>query len=189
MSKKAYDPNEDKETVLIDRFGLIKYSETYNRPYDALDGFNNKYEIKSTSKGPVSTARDCNINHIHKWRNVIWIVGVWNRNSSTYGDIHLLRPQEMKGWLDTMENEYNEIESIRQEILKEFRKRDDINQVMLEKMLKRSLTKNDPRIPYDYIVANGIKIETKEDLFNVVANGIIPPKGLLAFAGVDNDEL
>lgn len=189
VKKPDYDWTEDKETNIITRFGLIKTSNVYNRPYDAIDLFNNFFELKSSSKENVSTARDCNIRHIKKWRHVNWIVGFWNRAGSHYEDIYLLTPKEMKEWLDMMEEDFNEIDRYCRMIYDEYKDRHDIEETRLRKMLIRARTKNDPRIKNEYIRRNGIPIDTKEDLYGYLHDGIIPKHGLLAFAAMEDDDM
>jgi hypothetical protein len=48
--KVPYVPNVDKESPLIEQFGLTKYSEIMNRPYDAFDDKSRNFELKSNTK-------------------------------------------------------------------------------------------------------------------------------------------
>jgi len=165
MDKVHYNPNEDKETVLINQFGLEKYSELYNRPYDATDARSRLYELKSTSKSSVSTARDTSLAHIQKWRKMIWIVGMWDRASSKYTAIYVLTKNGMKEWLDKMEKQFIALDIICQKVLDCCEGKLTASEMTtLKKILKRGVTKNDPNIPNSYIRRNGVLIETKEDL-------------------------
>jgi hypothetical protein len=64
-------------------------------------------EVKSTTTSSVSTARDVGLDHIHKWREKIWVIGYYSTERSR-GKPRLvstlcLTPDEMEPWIAQVE--------------------------------------------------------------------------------------
>lgn len=78
------------------RIGIDAYAKILNQ--------NVNFEIKSTTVGNVSTARHLNLEHIERWRNQHWIIGVYDKKAILkhcyYGT-----PEDMCEWLDFWEND------------------------------------------------------------------------------------
>ncbi len=65
-----------------------------------LDGRDIPFELKSTTRGSVTTVRDFGPDHIEKWTEKHWLIGFYNRKVtkleySLYGS-----PNMMKPWID-----------------------------------------------------------------------------------------
>ena len=60
-------------------------------------------ELKSTTTGSVSTARDVGPTHIAKWRSRIWIFGFYNPSGTSLRKLLVLGPNEMEGWIGQKE--------------------------------------------------------------------------------------
>ena len=60
-------------------------------------------ELKSTTTGSVSTARDVGPTHIAKWRSRIWIFGFYNSSGTSLQQMLVLGPNEMESWLKEKE--------------------------------------------------------------------------------------
>lgn len=162
-----YDPTIDKELIIINRFGLIKFNEHHNRPYDAYDNYGNLFEIKTTSvhRKKFNLSNHLNINHVHKWRNTNWVMGYWSDDKHQFDKIYLILKENMKLFLDELESYFNEITEITNKILNELYPIDEHDyQIILKIMQQAKIIGNVKQLHSNYVKANGILIETKYDL-------------------------
>ncbi len=60
-------------------------------------------ELKSTTTGSVSTARDVGPTHIAKWRARIWIFGFYDSSGISLQKLLVLGPNEMESWIGKIE--------------------------------------------------------------------------------------
>ncbi len=60
-------------------------------------------ELKSTTTGSVSTARDVGPTHIAKWRSRIWVFGFYNSSGTSLQKLLVLGPNEMESWIGEKE--------------------------------------------------------------------------------------
>ena len=60
-------------------------------------------ELKSTTVGTVSTARDVGRDHIEKWRSRVWVVGFYGSDGSTLESLLALGPDDMEPWIARIE--------------------------------------------------------------------------------------
>ena len=60
-------------------------------------------ELKSTTTGSVSTARDVGPTHIAKWRSRVWIFGFYNSSGTSLQQLLVLGPNEMESWIGKTE--------------------------------------------------------------------------------------
>lgn len=105
MSVEIQDNKREKE--LIKLFNLEQPKNRSRIGVDGLlvvDDITIPFEIKSTTIGDITTARDVNLNHIKKWRRVHWLVGIYNNNAKlqyvVYGS-----PNKLINWFDFIEND------------------------------------------------------------------------------------
>lgn len=61
-------------------------------------------ELKSTTVGTVSTARDVGRDHIEKWRSRVWVVGFYEPHGSSLESLLALGPGDMEPWIARVEN-------------------------------------------------------------------------------------
>jgi hypothetical protein len=96
--------DDQREREMRQIFGLTK-DETEGRSgidaYLQLDGKLYPFELKTTSKGSVTTVRDFGHEHIRKWKNKHWLIGFYKNNSVTfkYGS-----PKSMDLWIREKED-------------------------------------------------------------------------------------
>jgi len=158
MPKKIVQDDE-RENYMIDLFGLDK--GIGREDVDASLG-HFKFELKSTSKGSVSTARDLGYKHLEKWKDVYWIIGNFtnHNNGFEFHDFYLLNPTQMQPWLEKIKNKIYETNKIGEIVINAARLQ-GIEEEILEKATKvfydGSLL-NDPNIPKNYIKLNGTPI-------------------------------
>ena len=95
--------DDARENRLVDLFNLARSPNRSRHGTDALLSIDERtveFELKSvtTGGGSVSTVRDLGPDHIVKWREKHWIVGIYDELdllSCKYGS-----PDAMKGWID-----------------------------------------------------------------------------------------
>lgn len=61
-------------------------------------------ELKSTTVGSVSTARDVGPEHIEKWRSRVWLIGFYDSGGTTLERMLALGPDEMEPWISRIES-------------------------------------------------------------------------------------
>lgn len=60
-------------------------------------------ELKSTTVGSVSTARDVGPEHIEKWRSRVWLIGFYDSGGTTLKRMLALGPNDMEPWISRIE--------------------------------------------------------------------------------------
>ena len=66
--------------------------------------FSSPIELKSTTRGSVSTARDVGPDHIEKWRARIWVFGFYDDSGIELQGLLTLGPDDMEGWIGKIES-------------------------------------------------------------------------------------
>ena len=81
------------------RSGVDAYMDftTGGRPYSV------PIELKSTTVGTVSTARDVGRDHIEKWRSRVWVFGFYGSAGSGLENLLVLGPDDMEPWISRIE--------------------------------------------------------------------------------------
>ena len=60
-------------------------------------------EVKSTTTGSISTARDVGIDHIKKWRDRVWVIGFYSSTGTILERLLILGPSQMEEWIAKIE--------------------------------------------------------------------------------------
>lgn len=60
-------------------------------------------ELKSTTTGSVSTARDVGPPHIKKWRDRVWLFGFYDSDGVVMEKLLMLGPEDMESWISRLE--------------------------------------------------------------------------------------
>lgn len=103
MIKSEFQDSQ-RESEMRQLFGLSKDKTEGRSGTDAflqLDGKLYLFELKSTSKESVTTARDFGPDHIKKWKDKHWIFGFYKNESVIF---KYLSPSDMDPWI--REKEY-----------------------------------------------------------------------------------
>lgn len=94
--------DDSRERELIELCGLVRPEDHSRGGVDALlplDGVVLEFEIKSTTRGSVTTVRDFGPDHVAKWVGKHWLIGVYNRMQELryvlYGP-----PEKMAPWIE-----------------------------------------------------------------------------------------
>lgn len=95
--------DDDREEAMITLFDLYKDETEGRSGTDAfleIDGITIPFELKTTSKGSVTTVRDFGPDHVRKWKNKHWLIGffVKGREYYKYGS-----PVMMADWINSKE--------------------------------------------------------------------------------------
>jgi hypothetical protein len=96
--------DDTRENAMRELFRLYKDESEGRSGIDAyldLDGHVLPFELKTTSKGSVTTVRDFGLDHIEKWRGKHWLIGffIGNREYYKYGS-----PDMMAQWIQDKGN-------------------------------------------------------------------------------------
>jgi len=96
--------DDSREEAMISLFGLYKDKAQGRSGIDAflqLDEKTIPFELKTTSQGSVTTARDFSPNHILKWQHKHWLIGFFleDKEYYKYGS-----PAMMAKWIRHKEN-------------------------------------------------------------------------------------
>jgi hypothetical protein len=86
-----------RESAMRELFGLYKDESEGRSGVDAyldIDGKIIPFELKTTSKGSVTTVRDFGLEHIKKWKDQHWLIGffVGGREYYKYGSPKMMSP-------------------------------------------------------------------------------------------------
>lgn len=85
MSKSFQD--DTRELAMCTLFRLRKDEQENRSGIDAFLDFNGMsipFELKTTSKGSVTTVRDFGIDHIEKWKGKHWLIGFFHNGNDYY---------------------------------------------------------------------------------------------------------
>lgn len=92
-----------RENAMIELFGLYKDESEGRSGIDAYLDLNGKlvpFELKTTSKGSVTTVRDFGPDHIQKWKDKHWLIGFFMNGKEYY---KYCSPAKMAEWIGAKE--------------------------------------------------------------------------------------
>jgi hypothetical protein len=121
------------------------------------------YELKSTTRDRVSSARDVGMGHLTKWRRLNWIFGRGNYRGRTFDfeQIYFLTPAQMEPWFSVMEEKITRDDALFERVLKVLQRSgftvEEREHVRLA--FRRGVLLNDPKIPWGYIQTHGVRID------------------------------
>jgi hypothetical protein len=61
-------------------------------------------EVKSTTGGSVSTARDVGIEHVRKWRGMFWVIGYYATGGLKLATCLCLSPAQLAPWIQAIDD-------------------------------------------------------------------------------------
>jgi hypothetical protein len=100
--------DDARENELVKLFELQQTEGRKRSDIDAfldVDGTRINFELKSTTVRSVSTASPLTINHIEKWKDYHWIIGVYDKKTEKLTHCYYGSPADMSGWLDYMKKD------------------------------------------------------------------------------------
>lgn len=130
---------------------------------DAIDEQGIEYELKSTTKNSVGTARDVGFHTIKAWRKKHWVFGryVFNSQQAKWElvETYYCSPAMMADYFNNLEKRLRPDMEYYQRARKFLQERgfpESLNR--LDYLVKRGITLNNPKIPWHYVQKNGQKI-------------------------------
>jgi hypothetical protein len=130
---------------------------------DAVDGKGRLYELKSTTRDRVSSARDVGLDHLRKWRQLNWIFGRGNYEGRAFKfeEIYLLTPAQMEPWFEIIEEKITEDDALFARILRVLKKEGFTvaERERVQRAFRRGVLLNDPKIRWTYVQTHGVRIE------------------------------
>jgi hypothetical protein len=153
--------DRDREDVLRNLFDLQQANQNRIGP-DAIDEAGHYYELKSTTRDRVSTARDVGAEHLKKWRKLNWIVGrgQYVGKKFTFEKTYVLTPIQMEPWFSLIEAKVTQDDDLFSRALNvlETSGFTPIECDRIRRAFRRGVLLNDPKITWGYIQAHGTEI-------------------------------
>jgi hypothetical protein len=157
--KKPQD--RDREDALRKLFDLEQANQNRTGP-DAIDEAGRFYELKSTTRDRVSTARDVGPEHLKKWRKLNWIIGRGQYAGKTFAfeKTYVLTPVQMEPWFSLIEAKITQDDALFSRALNvlEANGFTPAECDRIRRAFRRGVLLNDPKIPWGYIQTHGVEI-------------------------------
>lgn len=146
--------------------GLNKSDSGRSGP-DAVDTAGNEFELKSATKQGVTTARDVGLHTFDKWRRRYWVVAKGKNRHSGFDieDIYFLAPSHLEDWMQDLERKIQSDHDLLERVigLLSTRQLGEEDVKRLRYLVRRGATRNNPKIPWHYILSHGVRIERGGD--------------------------
>ena len=126
--------DDGREEAMRVLFELYKDDNEGRDGVDAhmeIDGMVVPFELKTTSKGSVTTVRDFGPDHIQKWKDKHWLIGFFIKGREFY---HYGSPDMMQDWIKSKEK-YIKPDFMLADLASRKLSTEDLYQVMEEKPL------------------------------------------------------
>jgi Restriction endonuclease PvuII len=153
--------DRDREDALRKLFELEPANQNRTGP-DAVDENNRYYELKSTTRDRVSTARDVGPEHLRKWRQLNWIFGRGQYSGKTFEfeSTYILTPTQMEPWFSLIESKITQDDALFARALNilEANGFTPAERDRIRRAFRRGVLLNDPKITWGYIQTHGVEI-------------------------------
>jgi hypothetical protein len=143
--------------------GDLKLSEQ-RAGTDAYDEFENPFELKSTTKGGVTTARDVGQHTIKIWRNEFWLIAEGINHKDDRGfeilSLYIAHPSDLESWFSQVEQNILAQLAPCQTVIEAARKAGvDPEAIRIcENVVARGVTINNPHIPMGVVKKNATQL-------------------------------
>lgn len=153
--------DRDREDALRRLFDLEQANQNRTGP-DAFDEMGRYYELKSTTRDRVSTARDVGPEHLKKWRWLHWIFGRGQYAGKTFAfeNTYVLTPVQMEPWFKLIGAKITQDDAL-------FARALDVLESngftpaecdRIRRAFRRGVLLNDPKVTWGYIQTHGVEI-------------------------------
>ena len=153
--------DRDREDALRKLFDLEQANQNRTGP-DALDEEGRYYELKSTTRDRVSTARDVGPEHLKKWRKLNWIFGrgQYAGKRFMFEKTYVLTPVQMEPWFNLIEAKITQDDVLFARALSvlEASGFTPAKCDRIRRAFRRGVLLNDPKITWGYIQTHGVEI-------------------------------
>ena len=164
--------NNVRERRLVEILGLMPLKGRAGA--DAVDAKGNHFELKTSTRGGVTTARDVGPHTLAHYRTLYWVVarGRNLRTGFVIDEVHFLAPQMLEDWFRDIERRYfDRDQALVQDALGILRGAGFTGDLdRLAYLLNRGMTLNNPKIPWHYVRSHGVRLNLATDLPNQVAH-------------------
>ena len=164
--------NNVRERRLVEILGLTPLQGRAGA--DAVDAQGNQFELKTSTRGEITTARDIGPNTLAQYRVRYWVVarGRNLRTGFVIDEVYFLAPQLLEDWFRDIERRYFERDqALIRDALGILRGAEFTGNLdRLAYLLNRGMTINNPKIPWHYVRAHGVQLNLSNDLPNQIAN-------------------
>ena len=155
--------DRDREDGLRKIFELRQANHNRTGP-DATDEKGRLYELKSTTRDRVSSARDVGVDHLTKWRQLNWIFGRGNYKGRAFDfeQIYFLTPAQMEPWFSVMEAKLTRDDALFKRVLRVLAAHGftPAERDRVQLAFRRGVLLNDPKIPWGYVQTHGVRIDS-----------------------------
>ena len=130
--------------------------------FDCVVPIPNPFELKTTSKGGVSTARDLGYKHLEKWSKRYWIIADFIKHAQgyTFTTIWFLAPEHMAEWFQTIRERLDRDRDVTERAVVAMiaggLSNEDIERIRY--LCSEGAKLNDPNIPKGYVRKHGIPV-------------------------------
>jgi len=156
--------DRDREDALRKLFDLEQANQNRTGP-DAVDETGRYYELKSTTRDRVSTARDVGPEHLKKWRKLHFIFGrgVYAGKTFKFEKTYVLTPVQMEPWFNGIEAKITQDDALFARALNvlEANGFTPAECDRVRRAFRRGVLLNDPKITWGYIQNHGVEIRRK----------------------------
>jgi DNA-binding transcriptional ArsR family regulator len=153
--------DRDREDALRKLFDLEQANQNRTGP-DAFDEKGRYYELKSTTRDRVSTARDVGLGHLRKWCGLYWIFGRGQYTGKTFAfeKTYVLTPVQMEPWFEVIEAKITQDDALFSRALNvlEANGFTPAECDRIRRAFRRGVLLNDPKITWGYIQTHGVEV-------------------------------
>jgi len=145
---------DDSREVLITKLCGLRHNEDNRSNVNTADAFdeqNHPFELKSTTRSSVTTARDVNLTTLGSWRRKYWILAKGRNLTTSFviDALYIAHPNQLEEFFARIEARLNTDWEFCRPVLKTAKDggvEDDVLQ-RVESILHRGITLNNPKIP------------------------------------------
>lgn len=189
FSRRKVVQDGEREEHIRALFGLDQPEGACRHGIDAvLNPGGVPFEIKTTTKGSVSTARDFSDRTIAKWQDQYWLIGSGENthHGFVYEAFRFLAPVHMAAWFERFRAKFRDKRAVHERMLATLAASGDYTRPQIEAVardLARGRTENDPQINVtDMLEGRVIDVvgkppeELRETLHGLVLRYRTPPR-------------
>jgi hypothetical protein len=162
--RKVIVQDDDRERGIAILCGL-EHISTRGGP-DAKDSFGNLFELKSTTKTGVSTARDVGPHTLQEWRKKYWIIAIGENYETGFeiNELYIAHPMHLEPVFSTIEANILAKYEPSQRVLRiaEDAGANEADLKIAHYVINRGVTLNNPKLPVHLIKANATLIEHRD---------------------------
>lgn len=151
-----------RETLLCKHCGLDRMSGRM-APADATDASGNAYELKSTTKAGVTTARDVGLHTVENWRSKYWVIAKGRNMEAGFqmDALYIAHPDDLSSWFSRVEDRLSEAWARCEQVIQAALAAgvgDEVTTTVAD-ICRRGITINNPKIPIRVVEENATPLD------------------------------